>query len=182
MSTKTLLTSEDLWKLVADGSRYELSQGELVPMTPAGMRHGGIVIKLGRLLGSYVAEKNLGLVCTEVGFRLRRNPDTVRAPDVAFIARKHLSAEEIPEKFADFPPDLAVEVLSPEDAASELLRKVEEYLNAGVPLLWVVDPATRTVTVYQSLQNVKILSSDEELSGAEAVPGFQCKVSELFAF
>ena len=180
MSTKTLLTSDDLWKIVADGSRYELSLGELVPMTPVGIRHGVVVINLGRLLGDYVRKKGLGAVCTEVGFRLTRNPDTVRAPDVAFISRERLPAEGIPEKFAEFPPDLAVEVLSPEDTASELLRKVEEYLDAGVPLIWVVDPATRTTTVYRSLQNVTILSSDAELTGGKVVPGFQCKVSELF--
>ncbi len=181
MSTKTLLTSEDLWKIVADGSRYELSQGEMIPMTPVGIRHGVVVMNLGGLLRNHVAGKNLGAVCTEVGFRLGRNPDTVRAPDVAFIAKGRFPVEEIPEKFADFPPDLAVEVLSPEDTASELLRKVEEYLAAGVPLIWVVDPATRTATVYRSLQNVRILSSSEELNGEEVIPGFRCKVSELFA-
>jgi Uma2 family endonuclease len=180
MSVKTLLTSEDLWKKVADGSRYELSQGELVPMTPVGLEHGGIVIRLGGWLDEYVRRKRLGLVCTEVGFRLRRNPDTVRAPDVAVVRKERLPKEGIPRKFANFPPDLAVEVLSPEDTASELLRKVEEYLQAGVPLIWVVDPATRTVTVYRSLQDVRIVSSDQQLEGGEAVPGFQCKVSELF--
>lgn len=176
-----LLTSEDLWRIVADGSRVELSEGELVPMTPIGIQHGAIVIKLGRLLGDYIERKRLGLVGTEIGFRLSRNPDTVRAPDLAFIARKRLPQEGIPKKFADFPPDLAVEVLSPEDTASELLKKIEEYLTAGVPLIWVVDPATQTVTVYRSLQEVAMLSSDQDLDGGEAVPGFRCKVSDLFS-
>ena len=180
MGVKTVLTSDDLWRIVADGSRYELSQGELVPMTPVGIQHGAMVIKLGRLLGSYVEAKRLGLVGTEIGFRLARDPDTVRAPDLAFIAKSRLPKEGIPKKFADFPPDLAVEVLSPEDTASELLRKVEEYLQAGAPLIWVVDPATQTVTVYRSLQDVRIVSSDQQLDGGEAVPGFQCKVSDLF--
>ena len=149
-------------------------------MTPVGIQHGAIVIKLGRLLGSYVEAKRLGLIGTEIGFRLSRDPDTVRGPDVAFIAKSRLPKEGIPKKFADFPPDLAVEVLSPEDTASELLRKVEEYLQGGVPLIWVVDPATQTVTVYRSLQDVRIVSSDQQLEGGEAVPGFQCKVADLF--
>lgn len=181
MSTKTLLTAEDLWKIVADGSRYELSKGELVPMTPVGIRHGQIVISFGSRLNQYVVERGLGIVCTEVGFKLTRQPDTLRAPDVAFIARTRFPEGQISEKFADFPPDLAVEVLSPEDTASELLRKVEEYFSAGVPLVWVVDPATQTVTVYRSLQNVKILSAAGELDGNEVLPGFRLKVAEIFA-
>jgi Uma2 family endonuclease len=181
MSTKTLLTSEDLWKIVADGSRYELSHGELVPMIPIGIRHGQIVIRFGRRLDQYVQEKDLGIVCTEVGFRLTMNPDTVRAPDIAFIATRRFPEGRIPEKFADFPPDLAVEVLSPSDTVSELLRKIEEYFRAGVPLVWVVDPATQTVTVYRSLQNVKILSTDEELDGDGVLPGFRVKVGGVFA-
>ncbi len=181
MSTKTLLTSEDLWKIVADGSRYELSKGELLPMTPVGMEHGGIVIRIGRLLSLYAEEKRLGLVGTAIGFRLTRNPDTVRAPDVAFVARERLPKEGVPKKFAEFPPDLAVEVLSPEDTASEVNRKVEEYLTAGVRLVWVADPATQTVTVYRSLQDVKVLTTDQELDGGEVLPGFRTKVAELFA-
>lgn len=180
MSTKTLLTSEDLWKIVADGSRYELSKGELLPMTPVGMEHGGVVINIGRLLGAHVTGKRLGLVGTEIGFRLTRNPDTVRAPDVAFVARERLPKEGVPKKFAEFPPDLAVEVLSPEDTASEVLRKVEEYLTAGVRLVWVVDPATQTVTVYRSLQDVKILTTEQELDGGEVLPAFRTPVAELF--
>jgi len=182
MSTKTLLTSDDLWRIVADGSRYELSEGELLSMTPIGIQHGAIVIKLGRLLGTFVAENGLGLVGTEIGFRLSRNPDTVRAPDIAFIARDRLPAKGIPSKFAEFPPDLAVEVLSPDDKAGELFTKVEQYLTAGARLVWVVDPATQTVTVYQSLQEVRILSSGQELDGGTVVPGFRCPVAELFSF
>ena len=181
MSTKTLVTSEDLWKIVADGSRYELSHGELVPMTPIGIQHGAVVGNLQLLVGTFVKKNRLGVVGPEIGFRLSRDPDTVRAPDVAFIAKDRLPKEGIPEKFADFPPNLAVEVLSPEDKASELLRKVGEYLEAGVRLIWVVDPATQTVTIYQSLQNVRILSSDQQLDGGEVLPGFRTKVSELFS-
>ena len=181
MSTKTLLTSEDLWKRVADGSRYELSEGELLPMTPVGMEHGAIVGAILELLRKYVRKENLGLVGTEIGFRLARYPDTVRAPDVAFVAKHRLPKEGVPKKFAEFAPDLAVEVLSPEDTASEILRKVEEYLAAGVALAWVVDPATRTVTVYRSLRDIQILSADQELDGGTVLPGFRVKIAEIFS-
>ena len=181
MSTKTLLTSEDLWKMVADGSRYELSKGELLPMSPVGVRHGAVVSNLNRMLGHYVKEKDLGLVGPEIGFILERNPDTLRAPDVAFISRRRYEQKGIPEKFADFPPDLAVEVLSREDTVSEVLRKVEEYLAAGVPLVWIVDPATQTVTVYRSLQDVKVLTADQDLDGSPVLPDFRTKVAEIFA-
>ena len=182
VSTKTLLTVEDLWKIVADGSRYELSKGELLPMTPVGIRHAAIVSNLDRMLNNYVKQKRLGLVGPEGGFRLAKDPDTLRAPDVAFISKKRLEkAGGIPEKFADFPPDLAVEVLSPEDTASEILRKVEEYLSASVPLVWVVDPTTQTVTVYHSLQDIKMLSANQELDGGKVLPGFRVPVAEIFA-
>ena len=181
MSTKTLLTGEDLWKIVADGSRYELSRGELVPMTPVGIRHATVVSNLDRMLGGHVKEKGLGIVGPEGGFYLSRNPDTLRAPDVAFISKERLEkAGGIPEKFADFPPDLAVEVLSPEDTVSAIQKKVEEYLAAGVPLIWVVDPANQKVTVYRSLQDVKILSTEQELEGGEVIPGFRAKIAQIF--
>lgn len=150
-------------------------------MTPVGMEHGGVVINLGRLLSAYARENRLGLVGTEIGFRLHRDPDTVRAPDIAFVARDRLPTEGIPKKFADFPPNLAVEVVSPEDTASEVLKKVEEYLAAGVGLVWVVDPGTRTVTVYRSLQDVKILTADQALDGGDELPGFRVEVAEIFA-
>ena len=181
MSTKTLLTSDDLWKIVADGSRYELSKGELVLMTPVGIRHAAVVNNLGRFLGDFVKHHNLGLVGPEIGFKLAHNPDTLRAPDVAFIAKQRYEKTGVTAMFADFPPDLAVEVLSPEDTASEVTRKVEEYLAAGVPLVWVADPATQTVTVYRSLQDVKVLTSGQDLDASPVLPGFRASIAEIFA-
>ena len=151
-------------------------------MTPVGIRHAAVVSKLDGLLGSYARGKGLGITGPEGGFYLRRNPDTLRAPDVAFISKERLQkAGGIPEKFADFPPDLAVEVLSPEDTVSEIQKKVEEYLAAGVPLVWIVDPANQKVTVYHSLQDIKILSAGQELDGGEVIPGFRCKIAEIFS-
>lgn len=181
MSTKTLLTGEELWKMVADGSRYELSCGELVPMTPVGIRHAVVVSKVNRLLGDYVEKHGLGMTGPEGGFYLRRDPDTLRAPDVAFISKERLEkVGGIPERFAEFPPDLAVVVLSPEDTSSEILKKVQEYLAGAVPLVWIVDPATRTVTVYRSLLDVHVLTADQEIDGRPVLPGFSARVADFF--
>lgn len=180
MSTKALLTSEDLWKIVADGSRYELYRGELVPMTPVGLEHGRIVIRFGRLLDEYAAKSRLGTVCTEVGFHLLEKPDTTVAPDIAFIEQSRVPQGSAAEKFVEFAPDLAVEVLSPWDTATEMTRKIEVYLKAGVRLVWIVDPGTQRVTVYRSLQDVKVLTPDQELDGADVLPGFRITVADIF--
>ncbi len=180
MSTKTVLTNEDLWRIVADGSRYELYQGELVPMTPVGLEHGRIVVRFAGLLDSYVRKNGLGAVCTEVGFHLFEKPDTTWAPDIAFISQSRLPQGSAAEKFVDFAPDLAVEVLSPWDTVTEMTRKVETYLSAGVRLVWVIDPGTQRVTAYRSLQDVKLLTPDQELDGGDVLPGFRLKVAEIF--
>ena len=180
MSTKALLTSEDLWKIVADGSRYELCRGELVPMTPVGLQHSAIVMRLGSLLTSYVGKKRLGIVGTEGGFKLRSKPETTRAPDLHFVSQARLAKEGITEKFADYPPDLAVEVLSPSDTASDVQQRVEEYLSARVPLVWVVDPKLQRVTVYRSLRDVKVLTPSQQLDGGQVIPGFRVKVANIF--
>jgi len=181
MSTKTLLTADDLWKIVADGSRYELSRGELVPMTPVGLQHSWIVPRLGMFLTRYVDEKRLGIVGMEGGFKLERDPDTLRAPDIHFVSKARIDKEGITPKFADFPPDLAVEVLSPDDTVSEVQKKVEEYLGGGVRMIWIVEPATKTVTAYRSHQDIKVFTQDQEIEGGDVIPGFRIRVAEIFA-
>jgi Uma2 family endonuclease len=120
-------------------------------------------------------------VGTEVGFHLSQNPDTTVAPDIAFIAQSRLPQGEAAKKFVEFAPDLAVEVLSPSDTATDITRKIEIYLNASVRLVWIVDPGTQRVTVYRSLQDVKVLTPDDELDGADVLPDFRIKVAEIFA-
>lgn len=181
MGTKTLLTLAEFSRLVADGSRYELSKGELVAMTPVGFNHGAIVIRFGSLLDRFVREQQLGVVGTEIGFRLTRNPDTLRAPDIAFVAKEREPRGAAALKFAEIAPDLAVEVLSPEDSASEVLKKIDEYLAAGVRLVWIADPATQTVTVYRSLDDVRVLTAGQDLDGADVLPGFRLRIKEVFA-
>ncbi|MFB0545510.1 MAG: Uma2 family endonuclease [Anaerolineae bacterium] len=177
---KTLMTAEELLRLPDDGFRYELVKGELVGMVPTGWEHGVIANRLGLLLGQHVYTHHLGAVAVEAGYCLGCRPDTVRAPDVSFVAQEHIPDTGGPKGFWKGAPDLAVEVISPSDTMDEVLTKVTDYLNAGTRLVWVVHPATKTVTEYRSLAQVRVLTADETLEGRDVVPGFKCRVGDLF--
>ncbi len=179
---KTTLTAEELLRLSTTGSRYELVKGELFEMPPAGGRHGSVAMRIGIVLGSYVRENELGEVfAAETGFILRRDPDTVRAPDAAFVARERLPAGELPPGYLEMVPDLAVEVVSPGDSAREVREKVADWMRAGVRLLWAIDPATRSVTVYRSTDDLSVLSEDDSLDGGQVIPGFSTNIKDLFS-
>ncbi len=182
MSTTTQLTADELLALpVGRGQRYELVAGELRVMPPAGWRHGGVVGILQTLVGTHIYTNDLGRVFgADTGFLLHRNPDTVRAPDFAFIAKEHLPPNEPSEAYWPGAPDLAVEVLSPGDTSGEVAEKVEEWLTSGCAAVWIVDPKLRTVTVYRSSTNVLTLAGEENLVGDPVVPGFSCHVNQLF--
>ena len=183
MSTAiALMTAEELLSLPRGQFRYELINGELKKMSPAGHNHGRIAIRLTAPLAQFAREKGLGEVyAAETGFKLRSNPDTVRAPDVAFI-RQH-RVKEVGETKGYWPgaPDLAVEVLSPDDTVSEIEEKVAEWLDAGAQMVWVVSPKLHAVTVYRSLTDIKTLTEKDTLDGGDVVPGFQISVAEIFA-
>ena len=182
MSTTTqVMTADELFEMPHEGFRYELVKGELIKMSPAGSEHGAIIVKLTVRLGHHVEANKLG-VCfgAETGFKIASNPDTVRAPDVGFIKREKIPESGITEKFWPGAPDLAVEVLSPGDTFDEVYGKVEDWLAAGTSAVWVVSPKRRNVTVYHSLTDVKTYSEKDELEGGEVVPGFRCKVAEIF--
>lgn len=182
MSTSTkLMTADELFVMPHDGFRYELVKGELRQMSPAGSEHGAIIVKITVRLGYHVESNNLG-VCfgAETGFKLASDPDTVRAPDVAFVRRGRIPTDGIPKKFWPGAPDLAVEVLSPGDTFEEVDDKVEEWLTSGASAVWVVNPKRRSVSIYRSMTDVTRLSEADELDGGEVVPGFRCKVSEIF--
>ncbi len=179
--TKTLLSAADLYQMPDHGGRAELVKGELEPMSPAGTQHGKIALRLGAILWNYVEEKNLGVVyAAETGFTIEEDPDTVRAPDVAFVARERIPPEGEPPGFWAIAPDLVAEVLSPFDQASAVQKKVTEYLQAGVRLVWLVDPETCTVTVYNSLQDGRILLAEDTLAGGDVLPGFSLALVRLF--
>ena len=182
---RTLVTAELLpglsSRLSSEGKRTELVEGELVVMTPAGGRHGRIAHRAALFIGNHVLDSGLGEVfAAETGFLLQRDPDTVRAPDVAFVSSERLGTDEAPSGFLELAPDLAVEVVSPSDSASDVQSKVEDWLEAGTRLVWVVYPDTRSVTVYRSLHEAEVLSVPDALDGAPVLTDFAVSVSELF--
>jgi len=182
MSTqKILFTADDLLRLPNEGKRYELVKGELIEMAPTGGRHGRVAIRIGWRLGAYVEQQDLGEVfAAETGFLLERNPDKVRAPDGAFVAKGRLPPGDLPVGFLDIVPDLVVEVVSPSDTASYVQAKVEDWIRAGVRLVWVFYPDTRSVASYGSLDEVRILTESDRLQGDPVLPGFSCLVKDLF--
>lgn len=173
-----LLTAEEFFYHPLSASS-ELVRGRIVPVSPSSYEHGVVALKLGRLIGNFVAEHQLGDVLgAETGFTIHDDPDTVRAPDIAFVAGARRPAN--PQGFVHLAPDLAVEVASPHDQADEIQAKVEEFLIAGTKMVWVVYSKTRSVAVYRSLRDAKILRGDDTLSGEDVLPGFERKVNEIF--
>lgn len=182
MSTTLPFTADQLLELPTGmGKRYELVAGELRVMSPSGWKHGSVVSNLHTKLGSFVEQHDLGMMFgAETGFRLGRDPDTVRAPDIAFIARENMPAEEPSDAFWPGAPDLAVEVLSPGDRTGEVDEKINAWLAAGCAAVWIVDPKLRTVTIYESATDVRVVTAGEVLRGEPLVPGFECPVDALF--
>lgn len=150
-------------------------------MSPAGGEHGLIANELSTLLTIYVKANKLGRVCAaETGFIIARNPDTVRAPDTAFISNEQLSGIKRPKKYWPFAPDLAVEVVSPGDRAEEIEQKVKDWFSGGTRLVWIAYPSSQTIHVYLSTTNVQILQKGDVLTGDDVVPGFSCVVADIF--
>ena len=175
-TTRRIATEEDLRNTPDDGI-YELVDGE-IRLSPAGGRHGMTSMALVSLLGPYVKQHQLGYVFgPDTGHRLPSG--NVRCPDVSFIAKGRFPNEAVPTDFA-IPSDLAVEVLSPKDRPRWILDKIGEYLEAGVRLVWIIDPQKQRATVYRSLLDVRELGPDDELAGEDVVPGFRCRLGELF--
>lgn len=181
MTTKTLFTAEDLWQLPEGGRWYELVKGELIEMTPPGSMHGKVALRLARHLQAHVDAYQLGEVMVESGFRLESEPDTVRGPDVSFIAADRVPPEGLPDGFFPGAPDLAVEVVSPGDTNAEIQDRVMDYLTHGTRLVWVVRPRRRTVTVHSPDGTACVLSEADVLDGEDVVPGFTLFLQELFA-
>jgi len=180
-TTPTLTTADELCAIPDDGFRYELVNGQLRRMPPSGSEHGVVSFKIALVIGQFVIAHDLGVVFgAETGFRIAWEPDTVRAPDLAFIRRERIPAEGVPRGFWPGAPDLAVEVISPGDTYSEVEEKVNDWLDAGTRMVLVLNPRTRMVTVYTSTDTVVRLTESDMLDGGEVLPGFAGRVAELF--
>jgi Uma2 family endonuclease len=176
-----IYTADDLERLPDDGSRYELVQGELRKMPPAGYDHGRIGGNFVGPIAVYIRQNKLGLVfLAETGFLLARNPDTVRAPDMAFVARERVNTPTSKEGYWPGAPDLAVEVISPDDSYAEVEEKVADWLNAGTRMVMVINPRTRWVTVYRTGNSAQVYKEDDVLDAGDVVPGWTMAVREIF--
>jgi Uma2 family endonuclease len=183
-----LYTVEDLWKLSHDPEndlrRFELSEGMLIEMSPAGSVHGKYALKFGRRMGNFVEEHKLGeTTAAETGYVLHTDPkgkDTVRAPDVGFIAGARVPKGGLPDGYFPGPPDLAVEIISPNDEADEIQFKVTQYLKYGTRMVVLVYPKSQTVVVHTPTSSFTRMI-DDEFDGGDVLPGFKLAVRDIFA-
>jgi Uma2 family endonuclease len=181
MVATKLMTAEELAELPDDGYLYELVRGEVERLPPPGAEHGEIGGDLFWRLGHHVSTNRLGRVyLAETGFRLTSDPDTVRAPDVAFVKTDRLPPKAERKGYLSIPPDLVVEVVSPSDRATKIAEKVAEYLACGVKAVWIVEPRLQTVTIYEPDRHPRVLVVGDTLDGGDVVPGFQMAVADLF--
>jgi Uma2 family endonuclease len=182
-TSSKLMTADELWHLPDDGQRHELVAGELRTLAPSGGQHGRIAMKLSIPLGQYVYAHDLGeMFGAEAGFKIGENPDTVRAPDVAFVRRERVLAIGDVQGYVPGAPDLAVEVISPGDLYTEVDEKIAMWLEAGVRMVLAVDPRRRTVAVHRPGQPVRLLTERDDIDGEDVVPGWRLSVREVFAF
>ena len=181
-TTTKLMTAEELLEMPDDGFRYELVRGELVKMPPAGHMSSFREMLIGSHLTVYVRENRLGRAYgASGGFRLESDPDTVLAPDAAFVRQERVEAVGDGDGFFPGAPDLAVEVISPSDRYTEVDEKVAEWLAAGTSMVVVVNPRNRTVRVHRPTTDSVLLTEEDTLDGGDVVPGWEMPVADIFA-
>ena len=160
---------------------FELERGEIVEMSRPGKLHGFVCANVVIILGLFARQRKKGYVCSnDTGVVVENDPDTVRGPDVMFYEDAD-RYEDLEKKFGKTPPRLAVEVLSPNDRIGKVNRRVKEQLEFGTGLVWVVDPESRNVTVYQAGKEYSVFEEADEITGADVLPDLRCKVAEFFA-
>lgn len=159
---------------------FELVRGEVIELPPPLKRHGVVCVNVAFELTRYARQRGKGYVASnDSGVLLERDPDTVRGPDVAYYEDAD-KFDDLHPKYGEVPPRLAVEVISPNDRADRVLRKIADYLRCGVGLLWVIDPEKRTVTVYQPGKQQYVVDEGQELSGDDVLPDFRCRAADFF--
>ena len=176
-----VLTAAELERIELPDKSTELVRGRLVIREPPSTEHGRIQANLAYFITDFVRRNRLGVVFgQDTGFRIASDPDTVRAPDVAYVARDR--ANQIPNRgYAPLAPDLVGEIISPDDRPGELLTKVGDWLEAGAKLVWVVEPRVREARVYRRDGSLTIIQSNGSLDGEDILPGFSCALADVFA-
>ena len=173
------LSAADYARLPKSSDRDELQGGLLVSEPRPLPRHGRVVARLTHLISDFVAAHTLGVVLTDSGFLLSSNPDTIRGPDVAFVRRDRYDSTLEAQQFFSGAPDLAVEVLSPSNSPAEIHAKVADYLAAGCPLVWIIDPERRLADVYRTLLAPRRIEATGTLDGEDVLPGFSIAVAAV---
>jgi len=179
LRVRTLVTAEEFWHQPDNDKRRELVAGEVVEKMPPGGTHGGIAARFATRLILWRESGHGGYVGVEPGFVLAKEPDTVRGPDVAYVSAERIPEGGVPSAFWHLAPDLAVEIVSPDDTAVEFQDKVRDYLDAGTPLVWVAYPKTREILAHSKDGTARRFGPDDTLE-AELLPGFSCRVASLF--
>lgn len=181
-TTAPLLTADDLLAMPDDGHRYELSQGKLVRLPISSNESSDIAGGILFALRGYAYPRQLGWVTGDDGaYILRRNPYTVRIPDVAFVLTDRMPPQEQRRCYLELAPDIVVEVVSPSDNQKDVQAKVHEYISFGVRLVWVVYPVQRTVAIHTADRPEHFLHEEDTLDGGDVLPGFTLSVADIFA-
>ena len=179
MATNRIITADELLAMPEDECRYELVKGELITLPIEGAMHGSVVSNVDVEIGSFVETHDLGETFIRTGFILATYPDTVRGPDVSFVSNARLSGDASDGYFT-IAPDLAVEIISPNDNHTEVAEKVAEYLAAGTRLVVVVDPISRTITKHPARGDITRLGESDTLALDDIMPGFECAAADIF--
>jgi Uma2 family endonuclease len=177
------ITAEEFFLMPgpSDGSKVELVRGENIKVCSPGFQHGLRQGRVMTLLDQFGRSTGHGRAIVATGVVTQRGPDTVRGPDISYWSAARLPLDQAPEGYPENPPDLTVEVLSPTSRMAEIREKMAEYFQRGVRMVWIVDPEDRTVAVYRSVDEGRVLHENATLSGEDVLPGFSCRVAELFA-
>jgi len=178
---KTGVTAEQLFAMPGNGKHHELIEGKLRMMSPAGSEHGKVAARILISLGRHVQEHDSGEVfAAETGFRIGTNPDTVRAPDAAFVSHERLEAAEPTKAYLSLAPDVVIEVVSPNDAFSEVESKALQWLNAGCQLVLIADPENETLQVYRDAQQRQVFRSGEKFESGGVCANWTLEVNDVF--
>ena len=183
-STTQLMTANEFFDWVHRPENrdrwFELECGKVIEMPPPGLRHGVVCGNVGWILNGFVRQRNRGYVCTnDAGVVLETDPDTVRGIDVT-LYDESMPYEDLTTRYAIDLPKLAIEVLSPDDRPGRMTRRVSQFLHKGIPLVWIVDPEDRDVTVYRPGREPYVLGEQDEITGVDILPDFRCRVADLF--